>query len=168
MVWVYKDNGVGAVVTSGILGVPARAADPLPPTVPWRAGARRSRRRRGRRRRRCQTWPGLNCSKLSPEASANGRQTARTMRAPSRARRAGAAPRAEWTVTQAEAKAWFEAAGADNIIGEGVYGETRQAQACDRWVAIKRFLDENHAKARTEAKTEVDNHLAVWRRSSDL
>ena len=49
-----------------------------------------------------------------------------------------------------------------------MYGETRQAQACDRWVAIKRFLDENHAKARTEAKTEVDNHLAVWRRSSDL
>lgn len=111
---------------------------------------------------------GLNCSRLSPAQKRQKAADAADAAGAAPSAAPSAAPRAEWTVTQAEAKAWFEAAGADNTIGKGVYGETRQAQACDRWVAIKRFLEENHAKARTEAKTEVDNHLAVWRRSDDL
>ena len=116
---------------------------------------------------------GLSCSKLSPApkrqraADAADDADAAPSAAPDAGAAPSAAPSAEWTVTQADAKAWFEAAGEANTIGEGVYGETRQAQACDRWVAIKRFLDDNRAKARTEAKTEVDNHLAVWRRSGD-
>ena len=101
---------------------------------------------------------GLDCAKLSP-APKRQREGGAADAAPS------AAPSAEWKVTQAEAKTWFEAAGADNTIGKGVYGETRQAQVCNRWVAIKRFLDEDDG--RTESQTEVDNHLAVWRRSGD-
>ena len=105
MVWVYKDNGVGAVVTSGILGVPARAADPPSPDRAMASGSSTQPPPPGQTPPPLPNLAGLNCSKLSPEAkrqrAADGADDAgaEPSAAPS------AAPRAEWTVTQAEAKA---------------------------------------------------------------
>lgn len=101
---------------------------------------------------------GLDCSKLTPEA--------KRQKAPADAADAAGAPVTGWTVTQAQAKQWFEDAGPGSEIGSGAYGETRKAQACDRWVVVKKFTDPNPYKGREEAKTEVSQHLAVWKNSA--
>ena len=102
---------------------------------------------------------GLSCSKLTPEAKRPKPPGDAPEAAPS------AAPSTTWTVTQTDAKEWFDNAGEGARIGQGVYGETRQAWICDRWLAIKKFTRPDPYEARTDAQKEVDNHLKVWAQS---
>ena len=105
---------------------------------------------------------GLDCSKLTPEAK---RQKAPDDAAD--ADDADDAPVTGWTVTQAQAKQWFEDAGPGGLLGLGAYGETRKHQLPGgRWVVVKRFTDANPCKGRKEAKIEVKRHLAVWTNSA--
>ena len=106
---------------------------------------------------------GLSCSKLTPEAKRPKPPGDAPDAAPDAA--PSAAPSTTWTVTQTDAKEWFDNAGEKARIGQGVYGETRQALICDRWVAIKKFRRPDPDDARTDAKTEVANHLKVWAQS---
>jgi len=102
----------------------------------------------------------LKCAKLSPEQ--------KRQKAAAAADGAGAASSAEWKVTQAEAKAWFVAAGEANTIGQGAYGETRKyLLPSGRWVVVKEFIAIG-GFGREGAQREAKAHLAVWRRSDEL